>query len=172
VSIDLTAGNHSVVLEYVDHVGTASVNLAWRRSTPSGCPKVDPEKWLVEIYDGNAFAGSPAECRDESDVEKDWGSGGPNSAVGGDTFSVRSTRTFSLPAGTYRLVAGSNDGARVYVNGSLVINDWREDVYRTNTRSLTLPAGSYTIVMEFFENVGTARMTLELFDPSGEDISD
>src|SRR5205823_9659379 len=62
--------------------------------------------------------------RTDEVINFDWGLGSPDPAMGPDTFSVRWTGLiqprFSEP---YTFYITSDDGARLWVNGELVIND-------------------------------------------------
>jgi hypothetical protein len=74
-----------------------------------------------------------------------------------DGFSVRwSGRFWFGSSGTYSFTARADDGVRVFVDGSRVINGWR-DQGPTSYRSITwLPSGHHRVVMEYYENGGGA----------------
>jgi hypothetical protein len=57
---------------------------------------------------------------------------------------------------------GSDAGARLLIDGVLVLNQWSPaHAYGTPPNVVrTLAAGSHTIVMEYYETTGTARATL------------
>ncbi len=66
----------------------------------------------------------------------------------------------AFAAGTYTFTAGSDDGARLSIDGVLVLDWWDDHAYSTRSVTRTLPAGSHTIRMEYYENGGQARATL------------
>jgi hypothetical protein len=126
---------------------------------PPGCPPA-PAGWRGEYYANLTLAGSPTLCRDDPSIDFTWNGASPGTGVPGTNFSVRWTRTATFAAGTYEFLMGSDDGARLYIDGVLMMNDW---VYRSYTsRSITqaMTAGTHTIVMEFFQGGGQARATL------------
>ena len=87
-----------------------------------------------------------------------FGSGGPAAApsVGVDTFSGRFTKTVTLAAGTYEFTTRSDDGVRVLIDGSPVIDKWVNQGATTWTGTRALTAGEHTIVVEYFENTKSA----------------
>lgn len=158
--VDLTAGNHTIVMEMYENGGYASATLTWSASVPASCPTADSTKWTQEIYDGVALANPLVDCKNVSNLDLNWGSGTPDSRVGNDQFSLRWTRTWSFTAGTYQFVAGSDDGVRVYLDGTLIVDFWRDRSYGTSSATVTVSGGTHTVVMEFYENGGAARATL------------
>jgi hypothetical protein len=129
-------------------------------AVPAGCSPAGPDHWTMEIYDGNALAGPLVSCSNVANIDMNWGSGTPDPAVGSDYFSIRWSRVVPFSAGTYQFSAGSDDGVRVYVDGTLFIDYWNPRSYRVSTGTITLPEGDHTVVMEFYENGGAARATL------------
>ncbi|MFN8023531.1 MAG: collagen-binding domain-containing protein [Acidimicrobiales bacterium] len=160
--VDLTAGNHTIVMEMYENGGYASATLTWTTSIPASCPTPDSTKWTMEIYDGIALANPLVDCKSVSNLDTDWGSGTPDSRVGNDQFSIRWTRTSSYVGGTYQFVAGSDDGVRVYLDGTRIIDAWGDRSYGTSTATVAVGAGNHTIVMEFYENGGAARASLAI----------
>lgn len=108
--------------------------------------------------------------RIDGPVNFDWGNGTPGVAgIGADNFSVRWQGFVTAPVtGNYIFRTRSDDGVRLYVNGSLVINNWT-DHGPTNDDSapLALTAGQrYPLVMEYYENGGGAVAQLSWSGPS------
>lgn len=133
-------------------------------------PSSDPS-WTWEVYDGTALGGAVMAATTTPAIDVNWGSGSPDPSVGNDTFSVRVTRTLVLPAGSYTVIGGSDDGIRVSIDGVRVIDRWSDRSYGTNSVPVTLTAGAHTVVVEFYENGGQARLTLQILDTGGTDVS-
>ncbi|MCB9425354.1 MAG: hypothetical protein H6527_09835 [Actinobacteria bacterium] len=55
---------------------------------------------------------------------------------------------------------GSDDGHRLYIDGTLVLDTWRDQAYTTRTVTRTLTAGPHRITLEYYENGGLAQATL------------
>jgi beta-glucosidase len=77
-------------------------------------------------------------------------------------YSVRWTGRVRVPGGGARRIGvEGNDGYRLYVDGKLVIDNWRKQGYRATLAPMALAAGSvHDIRLEFFESAGRARVRL------------
>jgi hypothetical protein len=95
--------------------------------------------------------------RDDPAINFDWGSGSPAPGiVNADHFSVRWTRTLDLPAGNYRFTMTVDDGGRLYVNGLLLINAWRDQPATTYDQDIELPGTPAVVEMRYYEDTGEA----------------
>jgi hypothetical protein len=92
----------------------------------------------------------------DANLNWDWGAGSPRPGVNADHFSARWARYLDLAAGTYRFIATSDDGVRVYVDNSLIIDEWHDHAVRTFTADIALSAGHHLVTVEFYENMGHA----------------
>ena len=74
---------------------------------------------------------------------------------------MRWTGRFVFAAGTYTFTARVNDGVRVFVDGSRVIDRW-VDVDSTTpaiyTATRTLTAGEHEVKVEYYERSGVAEI--------------
>ena len=100
----------------------------------------------------------------ESSIDFDWGSGAPGPAgIGADGFSVRWTGAV-IPNTTeaYRFYTETDDGARLWINGSLLIDKWQDQgptEYATATVNLTSGTPA-SFRFEYYENGGGAAAKL------------
>jgi hypothetical protein len=76
--------------------------------------------------------------RSDDTIDFDWDGGAPAAAVPPDLFSARWTRTKSYAAGTYRFSVTGDDGIRVLVDGTEVINGWLQQAPTTYTADVPL----------------------------------
>jgi len=120
-----------------------------------------------EYYDNMDFTGLVT-TRSDPSIDFDWGAGAPATGVGADTFSVRWTgNAVAQFSETYTFYTVSDDGVRLWVNGSLVIDNFTDHGPTENTATLTLVAGqSYAIRLEYYENGGGAVARLHWSSPS------
>jgi hypothetical protein len=114
------------------------------------------------------FTGTPTLTRIDPMVNFDWGNGSPDPSISADTFTVRWTgqvqAQFSEP---YTFTTTSDDGVRLYVNGTLVIDQWIDQGPTDWTGTIALQAGQlYDIRMEYYENGGGAVAKLAWSSPS------
>ena len=156
----LSAGLHTIVLEYFDGTGDAAASLDWALTAPATCP-TKVKDWTGEYYSGIGLTGTRLLCQDDVLVNFNWGLGSPDPRLPVDGFSVRWTNNATFAAtGSYVFQMGSDDGARLYVDGALVIDVWTNRTYAVSTATVVLSKGKHVIVMEYYENAGPARATL------------
>ena len=113
--------------------------------------------WTAQVWNNRDFAGAAVWTGTTGAVNFTWGQGPP--VINGvtttgltDNFSARFTTSAFFSAGTYRFTVTVDDGARLYVDGALVINDWREAAQRTLQAEHTFTTdGAHTIVVEMFD---------------------
>ena len=89
--------------------------------------------------------------------DTDWG-GGTLAYSRNNTVGFKSSRSITVnQSGTYQFVIGSDDGAQLYVDNSLIINQWADGSWRTSTGSVSLAAGTHNLELRYYENTGNAR---------------
>ena len=146
----ITQGTHTVRVEYYEDTGGARVQLAWERVSGG-------DVWRAEYYDNRDLSGSAELVRYDSAIDFDWGNDSPDPSISNDNFSVRWTRTLGFEAGLYRFFSSTDDGVRVFVDGGLVIEAWRDQkLSHTQSGDLTLDAGRHTVEVQYYEHGGEA----------------
>ncbi|MFA5925784.1 MAG: Ig-like domain-containing protein [Parcubacteria group bacterium] len=101
--------------------------------------------------------GSPNYTRTDSDINFNWGESSPApGTINIDGFVARWTETKNFDAGTYYFSATSDDGVRVYVDSTLILNSWIDQAPKFYSASSNISAGSHTIKVEYYENGGGA----------------
>jgi hypothetical protein len=113
-------------------------------------------------YPNLDFSGMP-QTRTDQEVDFLWAEGGhPIGDMENSTFTAQWTGQILAPAtGTYTFKALSDDGARVWVNNQLVLNDW--DVHSPSTASGTIELmanNKYDVKVEYFQHYGAAQIGL------------
>lgn len=98
-----------------------------------------------------------------------WADGAPDPALSVDRFSARWRGVLEPPAsGTYRFATNNDDGVRVIVGGTVVIDDWRGHFPERHEGTIELEgARSVPIVVEYFEIDMTAELSLYWTIPGG-----
>ena len=90
-------------------------------------------------------------------INFNWGFGSPGPSVPTDYFSARYERNMTLVPGSYLLTLRMDDGARLFIDDQLVLDDWRMGSARELTAVRTL--GSYArLRIEYFEENGEASI--------------
>jgi beta-glucosidase len=115
-----------------------------------------------EYFDNIGLEGRPLIARRDERVDFGWTLASPGAGLARDWYSVRWTGTLTVPAGGARRigVAGS-DGFRLYLDDSLLIDDWQKRSAGTHLAAVTLAGGStHMLRLEFFETRGNAHVRL------------
>ena len=120
----------------------------------------------VELFEGIGFTGTQRSTRTETTINfpdsYDTRYGG-----NGDTFSLRlSGQIQAYTTGSNTFKVGSDDGVRVWVNGQLVVDSWRDRGTTFDTFSVPgLTKGEwYDLKIEYYENGGGAALQLKNID--------
>ena len=130
-------------------------------STATGSTNCPSGQFLAEYYANTTPAGSPAARRCEAAIANDWGWGGPVAAVGSDGFSARWTARRGFAAGTYTFTARVDDGLRIRLDGATILDAWKEQGATTYSVARAVTAGEHEVVVEYYENGGTAVAQVE-----------
>ncbi len=118
-----------------------------------------PGPWSGEYFDNIALTGSAYVTRDDQSIYFDWNWGPPAGGMPTNYFSVRWTGTFDFGEGNHRFYAKADDGVRVYVDGDLIIDGWRDGGYRLYTADRSLSDGNHTIKVEYYDRTQVARVS-------------
>lgn len=115
-----------------------------------------------EYFDNNALRGAPALVRRDATVDIGWTLNSPGRGIPFDWYSVRWTGRLTVPpGGVRRLGVEGNDGYRLYVDGALVIDNWRKQSYGARFANVRwAPGSAHDIRLEYFESTGNARVKL------------
>ncbi|HKS43364.1 MAG TPA: glycoside hydrolase family 3 C-terminal domain-containing protein [Blastocatellia bacterium] len=111
-----------------------------------------------EYFNNKELQGQPVLIRTDEQVNFDWSRGRPAPQVNDDGFSVRWTGKFTpTESGRYKLGAIFDDGVRVYLDGKLLVDDWKNDSVRTIMKEVNLEAGrAYDMRIEYYDNIRDA----------------
>lgn len=89
---------------------------------PSGAPGLH-----AAYFAGPDLAGTPVVERTDTVLSPYWGTSSPVPGIRPDSFSVRWTGAIIPPhTGTYRIALTADDRARVYLDGVLLIDRWKD----------------------------------------------
>ncbi len=149
-----------MVVEFYEGAINAQIDVWWEPISVT-CPTATGTNWVGEYY-ASAISPGAACCRQDANLDFDWGTGSPAAEVPVDWFSARWTRTATFAAGTYRFGMNADDGVRLYVDGTLVKQDWASGASRYNFVDVPLTAGNHTIVLEYWEGLGLSNVDLTL----------
>jgi glucose/arabinose dehydrogenase len=146
-------------LFYADLDGGTIRRIIYTGSGPTSCPS---GQYLAQYFNNLTLTGTPAQSACEpAPLAHDFHAGGP-AGVGSDNFSARWRGTFDFPSsGAHLFTARSDDGIRVWIDGTLLIDAWRDQSPTTYTASRTLSAGAHDVRVEWYERGGGAVAQLD-----------
>ena len=119
-----------------------------------------------ELYRNRNLEGVPVVSQ-STNIDENWGEDGPEKGLV-DNFSIRWTGKLKAPmAGAYTLGVKMDDGARLWIDGKLVAEDWKNGPARVSSSKFTFKAGQVVdIKLEYFESTGFASCQL-VWSPPG-----
>jgi hypothetical protein len=108
------------------------------------------------------FTGLPTLTRMDSTIDFDFGTGSPDPSLPADGFQIRwHGQVQPLFSDLYTFSTTTDDGARLWVNGQLLVNQWQNQAATTVNGTIQLVAGQkYDILMEYYENTSVASAQL------------
>jgi hypothetical protein len=156
--MDLSHGHHTIQVDYFNHTGPASVSFQFHPIGGGSPPVPSPGQWNAEYWNNKNLDGDPAWTTTSHDVVFDWGWGSPSPSIASDYFSARYTGEFHFSDGKYRFYCTSDDGCRVWLDDTLILDHWNIQARTTHVSDVDVPEGNHTIKVEYFENNGTAMV--------------
>ncbi len=121
--------------------------------------------FIGQYFEGTDF-NSFVLSRQDATIDFSWDSGQPMAELPDDNFSIRWSGMFTAPhtSGTeeYQFTTLTNDGVRLYLDGNLVINQWKDQL-ATYSHTVTLGAQeTIPVTMNYYEGVRTSKAELSI----------
>jgi beta-glucosidase len=115
-----------------------------------------------EYYDNPSLSGNPSLKRIDPSVDFRWTLYSPDPAIPFDWYSVRWTGILIPPeTGICNIGIEGNDGYRLYIDDSLVLDNWKKISYSTLLVKYAFEKNKeYRVKIEFYENSGSARLRM------------
>lgn len=154
-----------LTVEYYEAVGNASIDFNLTHFDDVGTGN-----WSVQYYDNTRLSGSPIYSTSISSPTNNWGSGSPAASVPANNFSARFASTAYLDAGVHRFQVQADDGVRVIVGGTIVIDEYHASSGEVYQGDITLDAGFHNIVVDYYEAGGLAFLNYNRFLVDGGGI--
>jgi hypothetical protein len=134
------------------------------QSCPPPAPPLPPAQgsWYGQYYNNTNLSGPPALVRWDPTLMFKWGYGSPAPQIQPDNFSAQWTRAFAMQGGTWRITLTVDDGARVFIDGVPVLDEWKVTSLTTYIKDVVLPAGNHTFTVQYFEAAGIADIGITI----------
>jgi hypothetical protein len=110
-----------------------------------------PAPWRGEYYNNTNLSGSPALVRMDEAISFNWGDNSPGSGINTSYFSIRWTTFAYLDAKTYTFNVTTDDGARLWVDDELILDEWRDQAKKSFSATKALSAGYHSIRLEYYD---------------------
>ncbi len=153
----LSAGSHTVVVEYYNktNAGIAEVTVQDVTTLPTG--------WTGQYFANANLSGPAALTRNDPAINFTWTNTSPApGTIPTTNFSARWTQSLPFSAGVYQFTTTSDDGARVYVDGQIILNSWIPQGGVTHSVNVQMTAGNHTVIVEYYQAAGGASMKFDL----------
>jgi uncharacterized protein (DUF1800 family) len=181
-TLNLVAGQkYSFKIEYFEDRTMATLQLLWTHpgqprqfiphtqfftGKPMKIPVAVPGKGTglrADFYPNIDLTGTPVLTRTDEVVDFAWGEGSAAPGLPADAFSARWLGQVQAPiTGNIIFTTNSDNGARLFLNNQLVINNWSErTVNASSSAPIPVVAGQkYNLRLEYFEAGGKSLARL------------
>ena len=170
-----TAGWYPIRIAHSEDTGNARMRLEATPPASSRGPiprhqlraRVDHVAGLhMTAFDDSYLLGRHAGTIDAiAPVNADWSAGMPAdlALTGADHFSVRWAGQLRIETeGTYAFRLVSDDGHRMWLDDTLVLDNWDETSHDSTTEPIALTAGWHDLMVDHMEITGSARANLTI----------
>ncbi len=138
--------------------------------TPTPTPLTTFRGWKGEYFANPNLQGPPELVQDDANINFNWGSGPPAPGLPANNFSVRWSRQSFFEEGNYRFTVLVEGGARLWLDGRPLIDNWQSGGLRTleadgGLRTLEadsglLSRGDHSLVVEYFKLSGNGQIAV------------
>ncbi len=127
---------------------------------PGAVPPCAVGEFWTSYFDGTAFDTLDTQRCETEAVHVDGEPPGTN--VGSTDLTISWDGVFDLGAGDWTFTTITDDGVRLWVDGTLVIDDWNFQAAQQNVAIVTLNAGLHRVHMEYFQGGGPGEASLSI----------
>jgi len=116
---------------------------------------------------------TPVLVRTDPAVSFQWASGSPGPAVPSDYFMARWSGFIQVPtAGSYTFGTLRDDGTRVWVNSTQVVNTWTTGTAATKAwgSAIALTTSAVPFQFDYYDSTGNAAAELWVRNPAGQEF--
>jgi len=164
------AGSVSLMARAFDDAGTSADSMPVTVSVAPGTSNSGPTLGTGltgQYFDTEKFTQWKL-TRLDPQINFDWRRGSPSPLIAPYTFSIRWTGQIVAPTtDTYTFYPWMDDGARLWINGQLIYDQWSYISNEGVSKPITLVAGQkYSFKMDYNQGYGDSRARLRWGSPS------
>lgn len=168
----LRSVNNPYTINFVDGPGWAQTpSEGWMRANDqraswyqvlvhyyTGVQMMNKEpSFTAKYWNNTSCTGTPTQTSSTNSINYDWGTGSPISGVNPDNFCVEWQGTANFPYNDwYTFFVTSDDGFRLYWDGTLILDKWIDQAPIQYSVSLPVTAGNHTVLLRYYERTGGA----------------
>ena len=149
--------DESLIADEVRILARSEANVT---ATTEPTPTQSALTWRGEYYGNTTFSGSPSVVREDPVIDFQWQEALPVEGLPADNFAVRWAGLWPFEAGVYRFNALMDDGARLWLDGHLLIDHWHESSGALYSADAYVGEGSHDVRVEYFDAHGSAYAKL------------
>jgi hypothetical protein len=174
--VTLTWGVHHVQVDYQEFENEAYIYITWINldnapdsldsdffPLPQDSESLQLRSWTAEYFSDAELSDEPELTRTEPILSHVWDVASPAPRIPEDFFSARWTSEQTLDSGIYELSVQADDGVRVWLDDTLVIDEWHEGNWTTYTHVFTLDeTETLTFRVEYYEATALSSIDFRL----------
>ncbi|MCB0212748.1 MAG: hypothetical protein KDJ52_25620 [Anaerolineae bacterium] len=151
-------GIHEVRIEYANYTPTGTIRFWLEKvgGVPPPVPGPPYNSWRGAYWPNVNLFGEPLLVRNDPSINFDWGSSAPAPGLPNNNFSARWDRIIDFEPDSYRFTLVVDDGARLWIDDALIIDEWRDGTRREVSRDYALSGGAHTVRVEYYDRSGDA----------------
>lgn len=153
-----SGGPLAVRVVYYNAGGEGIVKLTWKEVEDV---ERFPDYWVGEYFNEDTLSQAPSLIRNDKSINFNWGEGSPSPEIEKDDFYALWKRTINLDAGLYRFHIVADDGARLKVGNTILIDEWRNHNGAASfVQDYRHKGGELPLILEYYEDGGEAMIGL------------
>ena len=159
----------SAVPETVDAIRHVVAQNDWDFTRLDQEPNIEhaDAPWIGEYFTGEDFSGK-RQVRYEKQIDFDWGNSAPINGFPTVNTSISWHSCLAVAeAQPYRFELTADDGARLYINDNLHMDQWQEFAGVTGSQDVPMPPGSHLLRLEYYQWYYDAVAKLRITDSTG-----
>ena len=148
----------------VDYLEKTGKSFAYADVQPLG-------NWIAYYYNNKNTTGAPVTSKvinnsNSNALVQDYGKNAPASKVNKDGFSAKFVTAKKLNAGEYIIRGLSDDGVQIYIDGNLVVDNWKNGSYREKATRVNIEDTNgdniHWIEVRYYDNTSTAKFSASI----------
>lgn len=129
--------------------------------------------WTISYYNSTDASGVAVGAQFVQRIDFDYANTAVPAGIDKDLFSFVAVSNVSFDEGTYRFTVGADDGARLTIDGVVLLDSFsNRGSYTTNTAEAYLPAGFHAIQLNYVQMGGDAKVVIYWEKVSDANLAD